>query len=118
MKTKKVSWLVLLAGFAVGLAALLLTQLYFADYTGALISTGVFAFSSTIASLISLRFSEVYYGFGFLIGSALFMAASLADLFLFTRKLNYHVLCTQPLVSKDRSGLFSDAQKVLERLVH
>ena len=97
---------------------LLLSQLYFADYTGALISTGVFAFSSTIASLISLRFSEVYYGFGFLIGSALFMAASLADLFLFTRKLNYHVLCTQPLVSKDRSGLFSDAQKVLERLVH
>ena len=68
--------------------------------------------------MFSLRFSEVYYGFGFLIGSALFMAVSLAGLFLYTRKLNYHVLSTQPLVSRDRSGLFSGAQKVLERLVH
>ena len=32
--------------------------------------------------------------------------------------MNYHVLCTQPLVSEDRSSLFTDAQKVLERLVH
>ena len=51
-------------------------------------------------------------------GSACFLAVCLARLFLFTRKLNYHVLCTQPLVSEDRSGLFTDAQKVLERLVH
>lgn len=102
--------------YAVG-NTLLLSQLYFADYTGAVIASGVFAFSSTAASLISLNFSEVYFGFGFLIGSACFMAVSLTCLFLFTRKLNYHVLCTQPLVSVDRSGLFSEAQKGPERLV-
>lgn len=102
--------------FAVG-NTLLLTQLYFADYSGALISTAVFALATTAGTLISLNFSEVYYGFGFLAGSACFMATSLACLFLFTRKLNYHVLCTQPLVSEDHSGLFTDAQKVLERLV-
>ena len=103
--------------YAVG-NTLLLSQLYFADYTGALISTVVFAVGTVAGTLFSLRFSEVYYGFGFLIGSALFMAVSLAGLFLYTRKLNYHVLSTQPLVSRDRSGLFSGAQKVLERLVH
>lgn len=102
--------------YAVG-NTLLLSQLYFADYTGAVIASGVFAFSSTAASIISLFFSEVYFGFGFLIGGACFMAVSLACLFLYTRKLNYHVLCTQPLVTADRSGLFDEAQKVLERLV-
>lgn len=97
---------------------LLLSLLYFADYSGALFCTAVFAFVTTAGTLIFLCFSEVYFGFGFLIGSACFMAVSLVRLFLFTRKLNYHVLCTQPLVSEDRSGLFTDAQKVLERLVH
>ena len=103
--------------YAVG-NTLLMSQLYFADYSGALFSTAVFAISTVAGSIISLRFSEVYFGFGFLIGSALFMACSLARLFLFTRKLNYHVLSTQPLVSRDCNGLFTDAQEVLERLVH
>lgn len=96
---------------------LLLTQLYFADYPGALFCAAVFAVTTTAGTLISLFFSEVYYGFGFLIGCACFMAVCIARLFLFTRKLNYHVLCTQPLISEDRSGLFTDAQRVLERLV-
>ena len=51
---------------------MMLILLYFTDYKGALFATGMFAACTTTFTCVSLFFPQVYYGFGFLLGSAVF----------------------------------------------
>jgi len=99
--------------YAVG-NTLMLILLYFTDYMGALVSTAVFAASSIIFTLISLCFSNIYYGFGFLFAALLFAAVTAIRLDYFTKRLPYFILSTQPLVSEDRSGMFTRLGHFLE----
>jgi uncharacterized membrane protein len=86
---------------------LMLLLLYFTDYKGACVATGIFAGCSTLFTVISLLFSNVYYGFGFLIAAMIFTLVTLLRLDYFTKKLPYYILCVQSLVQEDRSGLFT-----------
>ena len=99
--------------YAIGNMIMLLL-LYFTDYKGALFSTTVFAAGSVLFTLISLLFPEVYYGFGFLFASMLFVVASIVRLDYFTKRLPYYILAVQPLVAEDRSGKFSRLGVFLE----
>ena len=93
---------------------LMLILLYFTDYLGALITTAVFAVSTIAFTVISLFFSNVYYGFGFLLASMLFAVVAAIRLDAFTKHLPYYILSVQPLVSQDRSGKFSALGEFLE----
>lgn len=93
---------------------LMLILLYFTDYSGALISTAVFAASSILFTLMSLNFPNIFYGFGFLLSSLVFSVVAAIRLDYFTKRLPYYILSVQPLVSEDRSGMFSRLGKFLE----
>ena len=86
---------------------LMLILLYFTDYKGALITTAIFAVTTVIFSLLSLLFSNIYYGFGFLIAAMIFAFVCAVRLNYFTKRLPYYILSVQPLVSEDRSGMFT-----------
>lgn len=92
--------------YAVG-NMMMLIQLYFTDYRGALLSTTVFAGATTLLSLLSLLFPQEYYGFGFLVGSMCFLLVAVIRLDFFTKRLPYYILAVQPLVAEDRSGCFT-----------
>ena len=94
---------------------IMLMLLYFTDYKGALLSTSVFAASSILFTLVSLLFPSVYYGFGFLLASMLFVLVSIGRLDYFTKRLPYYVLAVQPLVLEDRSGFFTRMGVFLEK---
>ena len=100
--------------YAIGNTALLLL-LYFTDYAGALACSALFAGGTILLSALSLLGDEVYFGFGFLLGSAAFFAAAVLRLDWFTRRLPYYILSRQPVVAQDRSGLFTRAGKLLHQ---
>lgn len=99
--------------YAVG-NMLMLILLYFTDYKGAMLATAVFAGGGILLTLISLLFPQVYYGFGFLLASMIFVGICVVRLDYFTKRLPYYILAAQPLVAEDRSGVFTRAGVFLE----
>lgn len=93
---------------------LMLIQLYFTDYAGAFVTSGIFAVTTVIFTVVSLSFSNVYYGFGFLLAALIFAAAAVVRLNYFIKRLPYYILSVQPLVSEDRSGMFARLGEFLE----
>ncbi len=102
--------------YAVGNMVMLM-QLYFTDYKGAVISTGAFAACSFVFSIISLFFSSVYYGFGFLLASLIFVITAIVRLDYFTKRLPYYILSVQDLVSEDKTGVFTRLGKLLDEKI-
>ena len=94
---------------------LMLILLYFTDYRGALVSTAVFAASTVGFTVISLFFPNVYYGFGFLLATFLFAAVAAVRLDYYVKRLPYFILSVQPLVSEDRSAMFTRLGEFLEK---
>lgn len=93
---------------------LMLLLLYFTDYRGACITTGIFAVCTIVFTVISLQFSNVFYGFGFLLAAMAFTVATAVRLDYFTKRLPYYILSVQPLVAEDRSGMFTRLGVYLE----
>ena len=92
----------------------MLVLLYFTDYKGAAMATGIFAATTFLFTLISLFFPYVYYGFGFLLSSIVFVVFTVIRLDYFTSHLPYYILAVQPLVFEDRSGRFTRLGTFLE----
>ena len=96
--------------------------LYFTDYQGGLVASALFALVSSAATVISLFFSKVYFGFGFILGCAVFFLAVYIRLEQFTRRLPYYILSRQPLVEEDKLGVFTklgyflDSERKKEKL--
>ena len=86
---------------------LMLILLYFTDYKGALITTAVFAGATILLTIVSMSFSYIYYGFGFLIAAMIFVVVTVLRLDYFTKRLPFYILSVQPLVTEDRSGRFT-----------
>ena len=93
---------------------LMLILLYFTDYKGACITTGIFAVTTVVLTVISLFLPNIYYGFGFLLGAMIFAIAAALRLDYFTKRLPYYILSVQPLVAEDRSGMFARLGVFLE----
>ena len=87
---------------------MLLILLYFTDYKGALLAAGSFACFTSVFTVVSLFFSNVYYGFGFLIGSAVFFLLVVFRLDYYTKRLPYYILSVQPIVARDKRGIFTE----------
>ena len=100
--------------YAVGNTVMLIL-LYFTDYAGAVFASGIFAASAGVFTLISLLFDPTYYGFGFLLGAALFFLAALVRLNYYTQNLPYRVLGTQPIVEETKAGKFTRLGLFLEK---
>ncbi len=93
---------------------LMLILLYFTDYRGALLTTGIFAAATIVLTVLSLQFSYIYYGFGFLVAAMIFVVITAFRLDYFTKRLPFYILSVQPLVSEDRPGKFARLGLYLE----
>ncbi len=58
---------------------MLLILLYFTDYQGGLVASALFALVSSAATVISLFFSKVYFGFGFILDVQFFSWQFISD---------------------------------------
>lgn len=94
---------------------MLLLLLYFTDYKGALWSSGIFAAGTSVFTIISLFFPQVYYGFGFLAGCVAFFLFSVLRLDYYTKRLPYYILSVQPVVQEDKTGIFTELGYFLEK---
>ena len=99
--------------YAVG-NTILMILLYFRDYGGAVAAAAVFAVSASGLTALSMAFDPVFYGFGFLIGAALFYLVTLFRLDAFTANLPYRVLGQQPIVAETKAGRFTRLGLFLE----
>lgn len=100
--------------YAIG-NVLMLILLYFIDYRGAFWATAAFAAGTVAFSILSLFFPTVYYGFGFLLGSLLFVIITIARLNYYTKHLPYYILCAQPIIVDDEAGPCRKAADLLEK---
>lgn len=73
--------------------SVMLIMLYFEDYRGAFIGTGLFAMISVIITTVQMLEGDiVYYGLGFSVGAVVFLAFSTVRLFWTTNNLQYLLL--------------------------
>ena len=105
------------AFYAIG-NSLMLLSLYFADNKGALISASVFAGGSNLLTILFMNGSSVYYGFGFLIGSAVFCLTAWIRLSRYLTKLKYHILSRQPIFLREHTGAFTRLSDRLDAYAH
>lgn len=87
--------------------SIMLSLLYFADNVGALWTSLIFMISSVAGTLALLNGSQRFYGFGFLFGALLMYITAWIRLGVYTRKLQYHILCSQPVLMRDKKGLLT-----------
>lgn len=95
------------AFYAVG-NCLMLIQLYFSDNRGAFMSSSVFMVVSCIGTYALKEKVITYYGVGFLVGATVFALTALALLYRHTKHIMFHVLCSQPIVAKEKRGVFAE----------
>lgn len=101
--------------YAVGNTVLLIL-LYFTDYKGAVLASGLFAGVAGLSTAVSLLLSQQFYGFGFLLGAAVFFIVALLRLDTYTANLPYRILSQQPIVAIDKTGWFTELGRVLDRV--
>ena len=102
------------AFYAIGNSIMLISQ-YFADYTGALIDAALFAACANLGTMILMNGSSSFYGFGFVLGGALFCIAAWLRLCGYLSKLKFNVLSQQPMIQAERSGIFTRVSRKLDK---
>lgn len=100
--------------YAIGNSVMLIL-LYFADNKGAFFTTLLFAAGTNIMTLVIMLFSETFYGFGFVIGGAIYCIVVFFRLEKYISKLKYHVLAEQPVFEPETSGYFAALADDLDR---
>ena len=100
--------------YAVGNTVMLIL-LYFTDYKGAVLASGLFAGVAGLATVVLLFLPQQFYGFGFLLGAAVFFVVALMRLDTYTANLPYRILSQQPIVATDKTGRFTQLGRLLDR---
>jgi len=97
------------------LLIVVLILLYFEDRRGAFFISMTFLISNTIFTWGTLYLGERAYGFGFFIAAFLSLIAALIELRSYLNNIHYHTFCGQPVIQKQRTGLFGRIIRFLYR---
>lgn len=89
--------------------------LYFDDKIGACIGSILFAVSSILFTVVTLYTGIDTWGMGFLVASVGASAYVLIRLYLYLKKLEYHVFCKQQLFQSDEKGIFALLEERIKR---
>lgn len=92
---------------------LMLMLLYFTDYKGAVEAAGAFALTSTVMTILSLRLDITYFGIGFVAGTVVFFLSAVVRLDYYTKRLPFFILAAQPIVAREKNGVFTRAGRWL-----
>ena len=79
-----------------------------------MIGAAIFAAAANVLSLLQALFLDSFYGFGFLIGSALFCLFAWLRLCKYLKKLKYNVLSKQPMFVSLKKGFFTQLADRME----
>ena len=92
----------------------MLISQYFDDMRGALMGAGSFALFTNLFTFLMRNGSSSLYGFGFVLGSAIFCFIAWYRLCFYVNKLKYNVLSQQNIVVESRFTLFTNLYNKLE----
>ena len=96
--------------------AIMLIQLYFEDYIGAVIGASLFGVISTAATVWQILCgSEQYFGVGFFAGTIVFYIAAVFGLGYRTKKLPYYLLARQNILPPEERGPLVAIARGLDR---
>lgn len=95
------------AYFNIIMLIIILILLYFEDREGALFVSLTFLASNIIFTYLTIRYSENTYGLGFFSGALIGMIFAVLELVFYLKYINYHTFCGQPVIYRERNGLFS-----------
>jgi len=101
--------------FAIG-NSLMLFLLYFASNRDALIAVTPLLILNVLGTWYTLSLPEIYYGFGFVLASAVFYVVALQRLFAYTKRLDYFIFTKQPVFFARKKSLFTTIVRKLENL--
>ncbi len=97
--------------------SIMLIELYFEDYKGALIGSTIFAVISTVLSIAqNMIGNEDSFGLAFFAGAIVFYFFILIRMSWYTRKLPYYLLSRQSIVRTKEKGYFVRLSKKLDDL--
>ncbi|KHD37516.1 hypothetical protein NL50_04885 [Clostridium acetobutylicum] len=92
---------------SISMFTIILIDLYFENRKGALISTSVFLILNTVFTFISLKLGQNYYGVGYFLASFISVIVAFVNLNKFLVNIDYITFCSQPIIYKEREGIFS-----------
>lgn len=99
--------ILVLSAFCVAVfQAIMIFLLYLEDRVGALRTTAVFAGTSIVFNVICVFLGESTYGFGAFLASFLTMMYSLYRLNEYSKEIDYHIFCSQPVLNAPDKGFF------------
>lgn len=100
---------ILCVGYALYAIAnsLMLIQLYFVDNIGAFFTSLLFSVFANVGTFLFMKGYYWLYGFGFIAGCFAMYVVSWLRLTMYLRKLDYHVLCSQPVLYRMHKGHFT-----------
>ena len=84
---------------------LTLILMYFTAYKEAEFCCVMFAITTTAFSYGSTYLPSKYYGFGFALGSIIYLIMAVIRLMKYTKRLPYYILSKQPLLLEPKKGL-------------
>jgi uncharacterized membrane protein len=102
------------SAYAVG-NSLMLLQLYFNDRKGALITSFVFFSLNAIITLFTMQLSPAYYGIGLAVAGAVMYVVGLLRLMVYTKNIDFHVFCGQPISERIANGFWTKLADRMER---
>ena len=95
--------------------SIMLIQLYFSDNEGAFWSSTGFFISASIGTLLLINSDFRFYGFGFVLGGAVMYCISWIRLASYIKKIQYHILCAQPVLAAKQEGFFTKISEKFQR---
>lgn len=96
--------------------SMMLIQLYFEDYIGAMIGATLFGVISTAATIWQILYGkEQFFGVGFFAGTLVFYIAAVFGLEYRSRKLPYYLLARQNILPPVERGLLASIARRLDR---
>jgi len=95
------------AYFNIIMLIIILLLLYFEDRQGALFVSGTFLVSNVVFTYLTMNYSENTYGMGFFLAALVSVILAIIELIVYFKNINYHTFCGQPIIYKEKRGLFS-----------
>ena len=95
------------AYFNIIMLIITLILLYFEDRRGALFVSSTFLVSNVIFTYLTMNYSENTYGVGFFLAALVSVILAIIELIVYLKNINYHTFCGQPIIYKEKRGLFS-----------
>jgi len=99
--------LVLGAFLNIILLIIIMILLYFEDRKGALFVSSTFLLTNVVLTWLTIQYSESVYGMGFFLSAFISVIAAIIELVIYLRNIHYHTFCGQPVIYREKRGLFT-----------